>query len=137
MKKLLESYFDYLSSNPGEFTSVNLWLITNVIIYAVLLAYRKKMVHGAAGQNGFMESPEQVMYILNWAWPSILTYAAFFRAEYSVWVWGFMIGCIAWALGGRWLFDWALAFKSGATRVTESKTEVKAEVKSEVKQETA
>lgn len=134
MKHLLDSYFDYLSSNPGEFTSIVLWNITSIIITTVLIVYRKKMAHGAAGQNGFMESAEQVIWIMNWVWPYILTYSAFFQAELPSWCWWFMAGCIAWALGGRWLFEWALALRAGATKVNESKTEITAEAKVEVKQ---
>lgn len=131
MIKLYESYLEYLSANPGEFTSIILWTLTSIITTTILVVYRKKMVHGATGANGFMESAEQVIWIMNWIWPYVLTFSAFFQAELPDWCWWFMSGCIAWALGGRWLFEWALALRAGVTSVNTSKTEAKVEVKTE------
>lgn len=117
MKHLFESYTDYLSSNPGEFTSLILWLITSTIITIVLVKRVKDMIAGIKGVNGFMESAESVTYIICWSFPYILNYAAFFQAKLPDWCWWFMSGCIAWALGGRWLFEWALALRAGKTTV--------------------
>jgi hypothetical protein len=128
MKHLFESYTDYLSSNPGEFNSIILWTITMFFVYFIMIKYRKTMLTGASGQNGFMESNEQVIYMMNWVWPPVVSYSAFFNSELPVWCWWFMAGCIAWALGGRWLFEWALALRAGATKVDESTTEVKTKV---------
>jgi hypothetical protein len=92
------------------------------------------MINGIQGTNGFMESAESVTYVMCWLFPYILLYAAFFQAKFDVWVWWFMSGCIAWALGGRWLFEWALALRAGKTSVedpviiktvTEKKVETK------------
>lgn len=120
MRHLFSAYVDYLSSNPGEFTSLIMWIITSIIVTTVLIVYRKKMAHGAAGANGFMESAEQVVWIMNWVWPYALCYSVFFQAQLPVWCWYFMSGCIAWALGGRWLFEWALALRAGKTTVVET-----------------
>jgi hypothetical protein len=134
MRHLFESYTEYLSSNPGEFTSLIMWIVTSTIVTIVLVVYRKKMSHGASGENGFMESAEQVVWIMNWVWPYALGYSVFFQAVLPVWCWYFMSGCIAWALGGRWLFEWALAFRAGKTSVddpivTKTVTEKKIETK--------
>jgi hypothetical protein len=123
MRHLFSSYVDYLSSNPGEFTSLLLWLICSTIITIVLLKRVKDMVQGIKGVSGFMESAESVTYLMCWVFPYILNYAAFFEAELPSWVWWFMSGCIAWALGGRWIFEWALALRAGATSVTDTKVE--------------
>lgn len=133
MRHLFSSYVDYLSSNPGEFTSLLLWLITSIIITVVLVRRVKDMVAGIKGVSGFMESAESVTYLMCWCFPYILNYAAFFEAELPAWVWWFMSGCIAWALGGRWIFEWALALRAGSTKVEDSST-VKTQV--EVKTET-
>jgi hypothetical protein len=119
MIKLYDSYLDYLSANPGEFTSLILWLLTSVLITIVLFKRRNDMIDGVKGINGFMESAESVTYLMCWTFPYILNYAAFFEADLPDWVWWFMSGCIAWALGGRWLFEWALALRAGATSVTD------------------
>lgn len=120
MIKLFDSYLDYLSSNPGEFTSLILWIITSTLITIVLFKRRKDMIEGIKGLNGFMESAESVTYLICWIFPYIVNYAAFFQAELPLWCWYFMSGCIAWALGGRWLFEWALALRAGSTTVTET-----------------
>lgn len=133
MRQLISSYIDYLSSNPGEFTSVMLWLITSVIITVVLIRQNKNMVQGIKGHNGFMESAEAVTYLICWIFPYIVNYSAFFNSELPNWVWWFMSGCIAWALGGKWLFEWALALRAGSTTVNDPTT-IKTTV--EVKQET-
>lgn len=134
MRKLFDSYLDYLSANPGEFTSMILWIITSTIITIVLVKRGKDMVHGIKGINGFMESAESVTYLMCWAFPYILNYSAFFQANLPSWVWWFMSGCIAWALGGKWLFEWALALRAGATTVSEAKPkeDPKPEIKPEV-----
>lgn len=118
--KLLDSYLDYLSANPGEFTSLLLWLITSTIITIVLSKRVKDMIAGIKGVNGFMESAESVTFLTCWLFPYVVNYAAFFQAELPHWVWWFMSGCIAWALGGRWLFEWALALRAGKTTVEET-----------------
>ena len=132
MKNLFESYIDYLSNNPGEFTSLILWSITSTLITTVLFNRRKDMIEGIKGFDGFMQSSESVTYLMCWVFPYILNYSAFFQAELPVWCWWFMAGCIAWALGGRWLFEWALALRAGATSVNDPKTtEVKTKVEVE------
>lgn len=105
-----------------------------IFVYTVLLRDRKLMLTGASGQNGLFESSEQVIYIMNWVWPPVVSYSAFFHSELPVWCWWFMAGCIAWALGGRWLFEWALALRAGATTVNDPKT---TEVKTKVEVETS
>lgn len=125
MRHLFSAYVDYLSGNPGEFTSLILWLMTSILITTVLFKQRKDMINGIKGFDGFMQSAESVIYLMCWIFPYILNYSAFFQAELPVWCWWFMSGCIAWALGGRWLFEWALALRAGKTTVVEtSKTDI-------------
>lgn len=132
--KIIDSYIDYLSSNPGEFTSLILWGITFVIITSLLIWLRKDMVAGAKGVNGFMEAAESVTFLMCWIFPYIITYSAFFQAELPSWVWWFMSGCIAWALGGRWLFEWALALRAGATTVpSETRTVIEKNIETKEK----
>lgn len=133
MRQLFSSYTDYLSSNPGEFTSLLLWILTSTIITIVLIRQNKNIVDGIKGFNGFMESAESVTYLTCWMFPYIVNYSAFFEAELPSWVWYFMVGCIAWALGGKWLFEWALALRAGSTKVEDSSS-VKTTL--EIKQET-
>lgn len=111
MRYLFESYTDYLSSNPGEFTSLIFWFITMAAAYTILIRFRKSMIEGSKGENNKWEPAEQVLYLVNWVWPGVVAHAWFFyQAE---WVKYFMFGIIAWALGGKWLFEWGLAFFRG------------------------
>lgn len=101
-------------------------------MYFNLLRLKPVMVEGAKGVNGLFESNEQVIYLLNWVWPGILSYAAFFNAEFNVWVWGLIASIIGYTIGGRWLFEWALAFKTGKSSVESStETNVKVETKTQ------
>jgi hypothetical protein len=135
MNKIIESYFSNLALNPERLDSMFLWTVTSIIITVVLIKYSKQMVNGLMGKNTLWESPEIVIYLLCWLFPYILNYAAFFKATLPDWVWWFMSAGIAYALMGRWIFDWVLALRAGATSVTESATVTKTETKVEVKQE--
>jgi len=129
MIQLIESYLEYLSANPGRVDSIILWTLTMIVVWTIQFWYRKTMITGMSGANGLFESAEQVAYILNWIWPPVLCYSAYFNQELSQWIWYFIYAAIAYTLGGRWLFEWVLALRAGATKVEESKEETKAEVK--------
>lgn len=132
MIQLFETYLAYLASHPDLINSIILWNITMAFVYFNLLRLKPVMVEGAKGVNGLFESNEQVIYLLNWVWPGILSYAAFFNAEFNVWVWGLIASIIGYTIGGRWLFEWALAFKTGKSSVESStETNVKVETKTQ------
>lgn len=117
MIHLFETYLRYLESHPDLINSIILWNITMFFVYVNLIRLRPTMVDGAKGTNGLFESNEQVIYLLNWVWPGILSYAAFFNATFNIWVWGLTASIIGYTIGGRWLFEWALAFKTGKSTV--------------------
>jgi len=127
MLKVTETYLNYLANHPELINSIILWNITMFFVYVNLIKLRPTMIDGAKGVNGLFEANEQVIYVLNWIWPGILSYAAFFSAEFDVWVWGLIASMIGYTIGGRWLFEWALAFKTGKSTVESSSIEVKTE----------
>lgn len=132
MRHLFESYTDYLSSNPGEFTALQLWTATMLGVYIMLIVFRKDMVHGSKGENGFWEPSEQILYIVNWLWPGVVCYAAFFYQ--TSWIPYFIFGVIAYGLGGKWIFQWFLVFKAGGTEVKDPAVKTVTEKEIETKE---
>ena len=121
MKDLINTYIQYLINHLEMVNSIILWNLTMLFVWGVQIKYRKKMIDGHAGSNFLFESPEQIAYILNFVWPGILCYAAYFNVDVPKYVWVIIGGTIMYVLGGRWLFEWALAFRAGASKV-ETKT---------------
>lgn len=117
MKTLIDSYLTYLSGHPSLINSIILWNTTNFFVWWILIRYRKVMITGAEGENGLWELTEQVSYILLWLISPILTYSAYFNADLPTGCWYLLGGSLAYTLGGRWLLQWALAFKSGSAKV--------------------
>lgn len=103
--------------------SIILWNITNVIMWFILFKYRAIMIKGAEGTNGLWELNEQVSFVFLWLISPILTYSAFFGADLPVWCWYLLVFGVAYTLGGRWILEWILAFKSGSAKVKSSKDE--------------
>lgn len=141
MVKLIDSYLQYLATNPGKVDSIIVWTFSTFIIWIIMFMYREKIIKGMSGENGLFESPEVVGYILCWVFPPIINYSAFFNVELPNWVWWFLASGIAYTLGGRWLFEWVLALRAGSTRVETTTTtvtdppKVKTETVEVVKQE--
>lgn len=117
MKNLIEAYLQYLANHPGRVDSIILWTISMVFVYIILFMYRKKMIEGASGEDTFFQLPEQVNYLLHYVWPPITFYAAYFDAKFQVYVWVLILGIIAYLIGGRWIFEWVLALRSGKANV--------------------
>lgn len=103
--------------------SIILWNITNIIMWFILFKYRAAMIKGAEGTNGLWELNEQVSYVFLWLISPLLTYSAFFNAELPVWCWYLLVFGVAYTLGGRWILEWILAFKSGSAKVESSENE--------------
>lgn len=126
--RLFDSYLEYLSTHPGRVDSIILWTLTMAVVWFIQFKYREKMLTGMSGVNALFEAPEQVAWILNWCWPPIVAYSAYFNQELSLMIWYFIYAAIAYTLGGRWIFEWVLALRAGATKV-ESREENKTEQK--------
>lgn len=88
------------------------------------------MIAGAHGKNASWESPEQYSYVGKWVVFPIVTFSASFRYDLPTYMWYFVYGLTAYVIGGRWIFEWALALRAGSTKVEHdadgnSKEEVK------------
>jgi hypothetical protein len=124
MIELIDSYFKYLSNHPTMLNSIGLWTVSMTMVYIILFKYRERMIAGMSGANNLWDSPEIIGYIVCWIFPPVLFYSAFFNVELPSWVWYFTAFCVAYTLGGKWLLEWVLAFKAGATKV-DTDTETK------------
>jgi hypothetical protein len=135
---LLEKYLDFLYAHPQMINSIILWNITMVFVYFILIKYRTKMIEGSAGSNTFWEMPEQWGYIWLYVAAPITCYSAFFNSELPSWVWWFNVGVAGYTIGGRWIFEWVLAIRSGSKVVetTTTTTTTPSVEKIEIKQET-
>lgn len=123
MKELIDTYLIYLATHPSLINSIILWNTTNFFIWFVLIRYRVKMIEGVMGENKLWEAPEQIAYLLLFLFPPILTYSAFFNSELPVWCWYFLSFAVAYTLGGRWMLEWILAFKTGSSSVAKTETD--------------
>ena len=115
--EILKSYLTYLAAHPELVNSIILWNISMFFIYFILLKYRTKMIEGSAGQNTFWEMPEQWGYIWLFVSAPITCYSAFFNQPLPDWVWWFNCGVAGYTIGGRWIFEWVLALRSGKNSV--------------------
>lgn len=123
MIKMIDSYFEYLTTHPTMLNSIGLWTVTMVFYYFILIKYRQLMIEGSRGENSFWEMPEQWGYIWLYVSGPITAYSAYFNSELPSWVWWFNVGIAGYTIGGRWIFEWALAIRAGSTKVEhETKT---------------
>lgn len=122
MQKLIDHYFEYLSNNPGKVDSIYLWTISTLIVWGIMFAYKRTMIEGAKGENKLFELPEIVGYIATWMFVPIIFYAVYFFNPIPDMAWYSILFVIAYTLGGRWILEWILAFKTGQSKVIESES---------------
>lgn len=129
MMKLIDSYIEYLTNHPTMLNSIGLWTTTMLFVYFILLRYKSKMIDGSAGDNKFWEMPEQWGYIWLYVAAPITCYSAYFNSELPAWVWWFNVGVAGYTIGGRWIFEWVLAIRTGSSKVETESTKVTLETK--------
>ncbi len=136
MQKLIDTYLNYLSSHPDVVNSIILWTMTSILITIILLKTERERIDGSKGTNKIWESAEQIIHIMSWIFPYVMTFAIYFKVEgmYTL-AWYLLIGGLAYAIGGRWIFEWALAFITRSKTVSQTTTQT-SEEKVEVKEET-
>lgn len=118
MIRFIESYFEYLATHPDKVNSIILWTITVGVIWLLMFLLKPVMVEGAKGADKLFQLAEQIGYIVLWLLTPIISYFAYFKDSESTLY--FLGAVVAYTIGGRWLFQWALAFRSGKTTVEET-----------------
>lgn len=127
MNELIRKYTEFLANHPEAVISIQVFTVVMVCYYIVLFMYRKVMIEGSKGTNGILEVSEQYSYMGLWFIPPVVVFSGIFKYDLPTPMWYFIGAYVAFVLGGRWLFMWALAWKAGKTEVTETKTTVKEE----------
>ncbi len=118
MKHFIDSYFEYLANHSTMVNSIILWTVTTGVIWFLMFRLKSVMIEGAKGTDKLFQLAEQIGYISLWLLTPILSYFAYFKDSESTLY--FLGAIVAYTIGGRWLFQWALAFKSGKTTVEEN-----------------
>lgn len=139
LSKLIDSYLEYLISHPEIFLEIQVYTMIMVPFNIIMFMNRKEMIKGVTGGNTFWEAPEQYAYIAIWVSFPVFTYNGIFEKEMPSLVAYFFFGVVGYTLGGRWIFEWLLAFRAGKSEVTETTTNTKRAIvidEKEVKQET-
>lgn len=118
MMRFINSYLEYLATHPDKVNSIILWTVTVGVIWFLMFRLKRVMVQGATGVDGLLQLAEQIGYIVLWLLTPIISYFAYFKESESTLY--FLGAVVAYTIGGRWLFQWALAFRSGKTTVEEN-----------------
>lgn len=120
MIRFIHSYFEYLATHPTMVNSIIMWTVTVGGIWLLMIRLKNEMVEGAKGPDKLFQIAEQISYIVLWLLTPIISYFAYFKDSESTLY--FLGAVVAYTIGGRWLFQWALAFKSGKSTVEEHPT---------------
>lgn len=113
---VFQSYFHHLAESPERIDSLLMWFVCTVFLWFWMLRYRERSIKGQEGENGLWEGGEQTTYWANFAFWPVVFYVLFFT-EYKLHALFSVLGIIAYQISGRYIFDWALAFKSGLSAV--------------------
>ncbi len=114
--KLVDTYIEYLSKNANLVHGFFFMVVFTLFVWFVTWKFRERIIKGLEGENKIFQAGEVVIFVTIWCTPPILFYIVFFTEKY---LYGllFLAGVLGYALMGRYLFDWALAFKSGKSEV--------------------
>jgi hypothetical protein len=105
----MQKYFSFLGDHPERIDGLLMWFISTSFLWFWIIRKREIAIKGMQGSNLFWEGHEQVIY---WAimaiWP--IVFKAAFISDNPVAVWYIMGGLIGFALLGRSILDYGLAF---------------------------
>ncbi len=122
MNEFINAYFHNLAANPTRFDSMFQWTLCTLFLWFFIWKYRERIIAGMSSLNLLFESGEVIAFVCILCFPPILFNIAFFKGtEMYQWYTLLFIGAVfACTLYGRYIFDWALAFKTGASQVTQT-----------------
>ncbi|HMJ67576.1 MAG TPA: hypothetical protein VK508_01710 [Cyclobacteriaceae bacterium] len=119
--KFFHAYFQHLAENPERADSLLLTSICTVVLWILMFRMKQRMIKGMEGLNLLWEGGEQVTFYSLIAFIPILFRTAYFPDASATQMIALYIvtGLIAYQVFGRYIFDWALAFKGGLSSVPE------------------
>lgn len=127
---MVKSWAHHLARNPERMDSMFQWLLVNMIWWIVLFKYRNTFLKGLAGDGRHvgdsgpdnLDAREIVIFLFLVISPACATNVSFFH-KIETWqiiaMWA-LLAPLYYQIFGRFIFDWLLAYKSGASKVTET-----------------
>lgn len=109
IEKLFDSFLINHFTNAERFDGLIMWTICTVFVWYWMIKLRGIALKGSEGVNGFWESYEQIVYWCMMMMPPIVFKAAFV-SDVPVNLWYMLAGIILFALFGRGVLDYILAF---------------------------
>ncbi len=109
IEKLFDSFLLNHFTNADRFDGLVMWTACTFFVWFWMVKLRGIALKGGEGANGFWESHEQIIYWVLMMVPPIVFKAAFV-SDVPLYVWYFLAGIILFALFGRGVLDYILAF---------------------------
>lgn len=109
IEKLFDSFLINHFTNAERFDGLVMWAVCTFFVWYWMVKLRGIALKGGEGENGFWESHEQIIYWSIMMVPPIVFKAAFV-SDVHIYVWYFLAGIILFALFGRGVLDYILAF---------------------------
>ncbi len=119
MLRLIDSYLNNLANNPERVDSMVQWTICVVALWFIIWKFRERILSGLEGENVKLEAGETVIFVALLLFPPIVCNVAFFKNTQGVQLYALWAECgiLGYALMGRFIFDWALAFITRSPKV--------------------
>lgn len=117
--EVINGYFHLLATNPDRVDSLLMWMLCTGTIWVLMFRLKERMIKGMEGTNLLWEGGEQVTYYSLLTFIPVIFRVAFFKDSSNSQLIALYIvtGLIAYQVFGRYIFDWALAFKTGLSSV--------------------
>lgn len=109
IEKLFDAFLINHFTDAERFDGLVMWTVCTFFVWYWMVKLRGIALRGGEGVNGFWESHEQIIYWSIMMIPPIVFKAAFV-SDVSLYVWYFLAGIILFALFGRGVLDYILAF---------------------------
>jgi len=131
IEKLFDSFLINHFTNADRFDGLVMWVVCTGFVWYWMVKLRGIALKGVEGENGFWESHEQIVYWVLMMIPPIV-FRASFVDDIPEKVWYFLAVIILFALFGRGVLDYILAF-FGRTPVKKDDIKVTTETTTETK----
>ena len=108
-EKLFDSFLLNHFTNAERFDGLIAWTACTIFVWYWMVKLRGIALKGGEGENGFWESHEQIIYWTMMMIPPIVFWSTFVK-DVPEKVWYFLAVIILFALFGRGVLDYILAF---------------------------
>ncbi len=109
IERLFDSFLINHFTNADRFDGLIMWTVCTAFVWYWMVKLRGIALKGLEGENLFWEGSEQIIYWVLMMVPPIVFKAAFV-SDVPLYVWYFLGGIVLFALFGRGVLDYILAF---------------------------